>query len=214
MSCFPVPQISNKAVKTEASELNSGIQDRQCRFLTPSLVFGRKRAGGRYNSLIWRPRNPGSSLLRPSTGRLTEQMPWGNMDPTEAWSISPRPAFSYCHLSPFINNHLPQEWHISKAIPSSLALPSSTVLRSGGNSVINAEPQTVMSLPATVSFPSLIKEPLSGLPFHLPFLGLQSGDCCFPLHGVTGAREHRWQILKNTRNRYDFRTRLFFFLFH
>lgn len=54
--------------------------------------------------------------------------------------------------------------------------------------MINAEPQTVMSLPATVSFPSLIKEPLSGLSFHLPFLGLQSRDC-FLLHGVTGARE-------------------------
>lgn len=108
-------------------------------------------------------------LLNPSAGRPVGQ------NPRERWTLQ-KPgasalarAFSIRHLSPFINNHLSQEWPISKAIPSSLALPSGAALGSGGNGVINAELQASLSLPAPVSFPSLIKRPLSlAFPFSSP----------------------------------------------
>lgn len=186
-------QISNRAVKTEASELNSGILDRQCRFLTPSLVSGRKRARRKYDSVIWG-----------GQGTQEVQLPWGQ---TQAgyganslgrhgsrWSLDHQPWASLLllPLKPSSITTYPRNGIPAKPFRAACAsIQHSPQVR--GNSVINAEPQTVMSLPTTVSFPSLIKEPLSGLPFHLPFLGLQSQDC-FLLHGVTGARECWWQI--------------------
>lgn len=122
--------------------------------------------------------HPWRSVLNPSTGRPVGQSSWETQILQKPQASAPGPAFSICHLSPFINNHLPQEWHISKAIPSSLALPSSMALGSGGNGMINAEPWASLSLLAPISFPSFIKRPFSlAFPFISPSL-VCSRECC------------------------------------
>lgn len=148
MDCFPIPQISNKATKTEAS----GGLKRQTRLLTPSSVSGERR-WGTGSSLIW--------LVQCSAPESKSEQ--YRLRRSQRWRIQQRPGtltsglvLTY-HLSPFINNYLPQEWPISKAIPSSLAFHPAGELRSRGKSLINAEQQAGLSPLASVSFSRLIK---------------------------------------------------------
>lgn len=125
MCCFPILQIRNKATWPEASE--SEVRElRQYRFLTPGPASGRKRGGRKDNSSTWMSMGP-----MKFRSWIQEQAGPGSKAPGR-WYALQRPralagglVFSTYHLSPFINKHLPQEWHISKAIPSSLALASS-----------------------------------------------------------------------------------------
>ena len=171
-----------KPLKQRHQSLKSEIPNGKSRFLTPSLVSGRRRGGGREQSFDLDANGAHAAhLLNPSMDKTVEPVSQEMHILQEPRALALGLVSSICHLSPLINNHLPQEWHISKAIPSRPALPSSTAPRSGGNSVINAEPQAALSLPAPVSVPSLIKKQrisrpsLSGFPFHLPFLSLQWG---------------------------------------
>lgn len=188
-----------KPLKQRHQSLKSEIPERQSRFLSPSHV-GEKERRRKIQSLALDANGAhAAQLLNPSVSRTVE--PSSQEMPTlqEPRALAQRLVFSICHLSPFINNHLPQEWHISKAIPSSLVLPSSTAPRSGGNSVINAQPQATLSLPAPVSFPSLIKKQHVSRPsLVFPFISLSlfckgvwsGGGGCLLLHGIADTSEY------------------------
>lgn len=115
-----------KLLKQRHQSLKSGNSHRQYRFLTPGPASGRKRGGRKDNSSTWMSMGP-----MKFRSWIQEQAGPGSEAPRR-WFALQRPralagglVFSTYHLSPFINKHLPQEWHISKAIPSSLALASS-----------------------------------------------------------------------------------------
>lgn len=116
-----VSHIRNKAIKTAASEWEIRNPRPTARIANSSAVSRRRGEVRTVQFLPGMPVSPwGSGAESKVQGvRLWSQVP-GDVQTSGPWALAPGLVLFTCHLSPFINNHLSQKWHISKAVPISL----------------------------------------------------------------------------------------------
>lgn len=118
-NCFPVSHIREKAVKTVASEWEVRNPRQTAQIVNSSVVS--TRGEGRTGQFLISDASEPMKLRCwiQVQGGLWSQAP-GDVHTARPWALAPGLVLFTCHLSPFINNHLPQKWRISKAIPISL----------------------------------------------------------------------------------------------